>query len=153
MGILRLQHIGCSEMFPLNSELSPLQFHLPPTALVGAAVVVAPYHYLTACACVFALLAGTASTYCLRRRTTVLGAHASQYSRQGASLSHNAAPQGAALHFSLLHRTACRESGIAAKWNCSGTGVGCTQCNHCAAPLYTALVSIFSSAAYCLIHY
>ena len=43
----------------------PLQFHLPVTVLVAAAAVVALYHYLTACACVFALLAGTASTLLL----------------------------------------------------------------------------------------
>ena len=81
MGILTLQHIGCNVSI---SIAIPQQFYLPVTVLVGAAVVVALYHYLTACACVFALLAGTASTYCLRRRTTVLGAHASQYCRQGA---------------------------------------------------------------------
>ena len=80
--------VGCSELFPL-------QFHLPLTVLVGAAVVVALYHYLTACACVFAPLAATASTYCLRRRTTVLDAQCVlKYCRQGASLSYNAA-----LHF------------------------------------------------------
>ena len=43
LSILVLQHISCS-------ELLPLQFHLPLTALVGAAAVVALYHYLTACA-------------------------------------------------------------------------------------------------------
>ena len=85
VGIFVLQLVGCSE----------LQFYLPLTALVGAAAVVALYHYLTACACVFAPLAATASTYCLRRRTTVLDAQCVlKYCRQGASLSYNAA-----LHF------------------------------------------------------